>query len=405
MFIVLAGALALLTAFALALPFIRRRDEAMSRAAYDAQTYRAQLSEIDQDVMRGVLTEAEAKAAKIEISRRLLAATDALEAEGAAPDSPSSLKKGIGFGAAIGIPALATLLYLEIGGAGRPDVPLASRTDFEAQMAQRPSQINAEEILERAGAAPEPAPLDSPEAKRIADMIAQVEKVLESRPDDAEGRRILARTQSQVGRFGEAWRNYAILVDQAAQPDLQIYGELIETMVSATNGYVSPEAESVIDRGLSLAPGNPRFAHYKALTYAQNNEGERALMIWTGLLNNAEPGAPWAPMIYGHASRMASALDLPPPPEPHAAPGPSQEDMAAAADMSATDRTAMIDGMVSGLADRLAQDPNDLGGWLRLIRAYTVLGRVEDRDAALETARATFAEDAGALERLQDAAQ
>ncbi len=53
----------------------------------------------------------------------------------------------------------------------------------------------------------------------------------------------------------------------------------------------------------------------------------------------------------------------------------------------------MINGMVTRLAARLKDEPNDVEGWLRLIRSYVVLGRT---DAAAEAARA-------ALDGLQDA--
>jgi cytochrome c-type biogenesis protein CcmH len=46
----------------------------------------------------------------------------------------------------------------------------------------------------------------------------------------------------------------------------------------------------------------------------------------------------------------------------------------------------MIRGMVDGLAQRLEENPEDLDGWLRLARAYSVLGRRAEAVAALESA-------------------
>ncbi|MCB2133166.1 MAG: c-type cytochrome biogenesis protein CcmI, partial [Rhodobacteraceae bacterium] len=57
-------------------------------------------------------------------------------------------------------------------------------------------------------------------------------------------------------------------------------------------------------------------------------------------------------------------------------------DIAAAQEMSADDRQAMIRGMVDGLAQRLAEDPDDLEGWHRLIRARVVLGEGAAAQAA-----------------------
>jgi cytochrome c-type biogenesis protein CcmH len=47
--------------------------------------------------------------------------------------------------------------------------------------------------------------------------------------------------------------------------------------------------------------------------------------------------------------------------------------------------------MVDGLAARLQAHPDDPQGWVRLVRAYTVLGDFSQRDTALSRARALYA--------------
>ena len=54
--------------------------------------------------------------------------------------------------------------------------------------------------------------------------------------------------------------------------------------------------------------------------------------------------------------------------------GPSQEQIAAASEMAPQARQQMIEGMVAGLAERLEVRPSDKEGWLKLIRAYGVMG-------------------------------
>ncbi len=63
--------------------------------------------------------------------------------------------------------------------------------------------------------------------------------------------------------------------------------------------------------------------------------------------------------------------------------GPSAADVAAAQNMSPADRQAMIERMVQGLAAKLDQDGSDLAGWLKLVRAYSVLDRKDDAVKAL----------------------
>ena len=64
------------------------------------------------------------------------------------------------------------------------------------------------------------------------------------------------------------------------------------------------------------------------------------------------------------------------------APGPDQSAIDAAAEMPASDRIAMIEGMVASLDEKLRQNPDDAEGWTRLVRSYVVLGRTDAaRDA------------------------
>jgi cytochrome c-type biogenesis protein CcmH len=85
-----------------------------------------------------------------------------------------------------------------------------------------------------------------------------------------------------------------------------------------------------------------------------------------------------------------------------AAPGPSTQDMEAAAAMDPKARSEMIRGMVSRLADRLKTEGNDIDGWLRLVRAYMVLGDREKALAAATDARRALASDPENVRRIDD---
>ncbi|MEM9053763.1 MAG: c-type cytochrome biogenesis protein CcmI [Pseudomonadota bacterium] len=80
---------------------------------------------------------------------------------------------------------------------------------------------------------------------------------------------------------------------------------------------------------------------------------------------------------------------------------PDPEAMARIQAMSPEEQAAMIETMVTGLALRLEQAPDDLQGWLRLIRARIVLGQIDQAQVDLHTAQATFAGDAERLLALQ----
>ena len=87
------------------------------------------------------------------------------------------------------------------------------------------------------------------------------------------------------------------------------------------------------------------------------------------------------------------------------APALSNEQVAATKSMSPEERRQMIEGMVARLAERLQDNGKDLDGWLRLVRAYGVLGKPEQARKALDQARLNFAGDQAALERIERAGQ
>ena len=66
---------------------------------------------------------------------------------------------------------------------------------------------------------------------------------------------------------------------------------------------------------------------------------------------------------------------------------------------------AQIQGMVDGLAARLKANPDDPDGWVRLVRAYGVLGETDRQDAALAEARQRYAAKPEVLAALAAAAQ
>ena len=72
--------------------------------------------------------------------------------------------------------------------------------------------------------------------------------------------------------------------------------------------------------------------------------------------------------------------------------GPTADQVEAAANMSAEDRQAMILSMVDGLAARLAENPNDPEGWIRLLRARKVLGQSALIETDMETIELVFSE-------------
>jgi cytochrome c-type biogenesis protein CcmH len=229
----------------------------------------------------------------------------------------------------------------------------------------------------------------------MGDAMAALATRLAEDPDDAEGWRLLARSYSAVGADARAVEAYEKLL--ALLPnDLEATGDLAESRVYDEGGLVTTEAASGFARVLEATPSDPRARYYIALKAAQDGESENAIRQWAGILRDAEPNAPYLQAIWqiidatiADEGLDAAALDLPDRPSPELAalpPGPTAEDVAAAAEMSDSDQLDMIRSMVARLEERLIQEPGDIDGWLRLARSRTVLGEADQAAAALRAA-------------------
>ena len=376
MFWLICGATALVVMGVLVLPLLRRDGATTGREA-DLSVYRDQLATLDAEVARGAVAQEEADATRIELSRRLIVAGAQTERRGAMV--PVTLNRW-----AIGATILTVLLlgtgaYVLLGSPGQPDAPLAQRIAAAEAMREatpRPPQA----FVEALHAAQSPAPELS---ERDADLIAQLAAVVAARPTDLEGRRLLARSYMQLGKYLEGKTIQAEVValagETASADDL---AALAEFMIVAAGGYVSPEAEAVLERALSLAPDDPWARYYLSRARAQTGDVDAARSILAELA-----GDDATPAYLRDAARNDLTMLT----------GPDAQDIDAAAQLDAEAQREMVQGMVGGLAQRLNTEGGSPAEWARLIRSYDVLGQDADADAAHAKARAIFAQDPAAL--------
>jgi cytochrome c-type biogenesis protein CcmH len=325
----------------------------------EATVYKDQLSEIERDRAADLIGPAEAAAARVEISRRLLAAADA--ERGTPASSNTAFRRVVAVVALAGLPLLAVAFYLPLGSPNLPDFPLAGR-------------------MQTASAS---QPLDN--------LVAQVEAHLEKNPTDGRGWSVLAPVLAKLGRFDDAVRAYRNSItyngDTAARRS-----DLGEAMAAAAGGVVTAEAKSEFERAVALDTNEVKARFFLGLSAEQDGRATEAAAIWRAMLETAPADAPWRPLVQSALARVGGA----------SVPALSDDTMAAAKDMNETDRTAMIRGMVERLATRLKQDGDDVQGWLRLVRAYMVLGDRDKARQALTDARQAVGSDAGRLRELNE---
>jgi cytochrome c-type biogenesis protein CcmH len=339
------------------------RSRLASASGGDVAVYRDQMRELERDRAAGLIGSAEADAARVEISRRLLAAADA-QAQAPSASLAPWRRRFTAVAAGVALPLGAVALYLALGLPGLPDQPLAARNN-------------------------------GPENRSLASMLAQIEDHLERNPQDGRGWEVLAPVYMRLGRFDDAVkarRNALRLLG----PSTGREGDLGEALVAAANGVVTADAKAAFDRAAALDARDPRAKFFVGLAAQQDGKNADAAAIWHDLLAHAPADAPWTDAVRQSLARLEHpAADAP-------APGPGAADVAAAAAMSTEARARMVRGMVERLAERLAHDGSDLDGWVRLVRAYVVLGEQDRARGAAADARRALAGDPDKLRRLDD---
>ena len=354
----------------------RTRPEAEAGAL---AVYRDQLREIEGERTRGLLEESDAAAARVEVSRRLLASAGEAEARpgdgagGGAPGVQTPLRlTPVSLAVAVLFPVLTLGLYLSYGSPGVPSHPIAGRGEVSLEQA------------------------------RIGELIAKVEARLREHPEDAAGWDVIAPVYLKLGRFQEAAAAYANAARLDGETPRRLAG-FAEASVLAADGIVTEQARLAYEKIARLEPARPEPRFWLALAKEQDGRLADALADYKALLADAPPDAAWRPAVEGRVGDVSRRLAVSQGAQETR--GPTASDIAAAEKLAPEDRSRMIAAMVDGLAERLQRDGRDLAGWLRLVNAYAVLDRKDDARAALAKARSHFPGDEQALARLSALAQ
>ncbi|WP_415920170.1 c-type cytochrome biogenesis protein CcmI [Tateyamaria sp. SN6-1] len=394
LFWIVSVGLALFVAATLALALVRSRADARPPAAYDLDVYRDQLREIDRDVARNVLSETDAERVRTEVSRRILAADAALNTAAGGAQS----RGGMVMAAAVVAVMIGGSfgLYMQLGAPGYGDLALADRMALaEVLHEERPSQAEAEASLDS-----RPPPADVP-PDDVA-LVAQLREAVAQRPGDLQGRVLLAHFEARLGNFDAAHAAKAeVIALKGEEATAQDFSEYADLLVLAAGGYVSPEAERALEQTLALDPGDGTARYYFGLMMVQTGRPDTALQVWDQLLREGPADAPWISAITSQIENTAMRAGV-----NYALPaigtgrGPTQGQIDAAQDLSPAERMEMIQGMVSGLGERLATEGGPVEDWAQLISALGVLGRMNEAAAILANAREAFGDDPTAVDIL-----
>lgn len=263
-------------------------------------------------------------------------------------------------------------LYLELGAPNVPGQPAFARTNT------------------------------SPTGQSIDSLVSQVEAHLAKNPNDGAGWEVIAPVYLRIGRYDDAvaaWRRALALNGENAAR----YSGLGEALVGTANGVVTDEAKQAFTSAIAHDPKEPKARYFLGLADEQDGNRDSAAARWRAMLEDAPAGAPWIGFVRAALGRVTG--EPVPPAAGSSDAGPSAADVAAANGMSDEQRNVMIRGMVAQLSDRLHANGGDVDGWLRLVRAYVVLGDRDKAKGAADDARHALASRPDDIKRIDDLAK
>lgn len=367
-------------------PLMRPHTQESATANADLAVYKDQLKEIGADEARGTLGPDEAENARAEVGRRLLrVAQENTESEPSGNAANRNRLIGpVTLVTSVALPVVSLALYLVYGAPGMPAQPLSERLAV------------------------------STDVSKPNDLVAKVEERLRDHPEDGRGWDVIAPVYYAMGRYADAADAYQKAIQLLGEDPRRLQG-FANSRIRMENGIVPDDARKALERILVLAPQSIEPRIWLALAKEQDGRLTEAAADYKDLIANAPNDAPWRPVLKERLAKLEpkSAAALPgdqsaaanAPSAPRAEAAPSGPEASAVMAMKPEERQAFITRMVEGLAARLKADGSDADGWVKLIRAYEVLGRHDDAVKALNDARTNLKGNQGGLAQVEDLAR
>lgn len=337
------------------LPMLRRLRGPQDAGQFDRAVYRDQITELEQDVARGLVPADAAEGARVEIERRLLGT-----ARPTAPATGPRRSLRLASATAIVLVFAPAAIYWRLGAPSIPDL-IANRASAQTPTAAAPPD-NSQHDLQKSA-------------------TALAEK-LKTDPNNPERWMLYARTTATLGQWEISIDAYKqVLRLMPGEPD--VLAGLGEMLVMQADGIVTPAARDNFQAVIAKRPTNDVARFYLALADAQSGLVKPAIEAWLKLAAETPADSEMRDEIARRVAEAAKIAGIPAPPMPAGTPaemapeakgGPDADAVAAAAaNLPPGQRDAMVENMVAQLAAKMAANPGDFDGWLRLGRAYLVL--------------------------------
>ncbi|MDX3909032.1 MAG: tetratricopeptide repeat protein [Sphingobium sp.] len=236
-----------------------------------------------------------------------------------------------------------------------------------------------------------------------AALIQDLQNRVGANPNDAEGWQTLGWAYFEASRYADSARAYK-RATALVPGNATFWSSLGEALVMGSKTDPMPaDAASAFEKAIAIDAKEPRARYFLAVRRDLKGDHKGAIDDWLALLKDTPSGAPWEQDLRRtieqvgriHKVDVAGRLGAIKPAAPHPAlpsvataaiPGPTREQMQAAAALPKGQQDQMVEGMVSSLVGKLKANPANVDGWIMLIRSRMTLGQAAQASAAVKNA-------------------
>ena len=264
--------IALLVLTALALIFVipvmlRKHDlEADQRDQLNIRIAKDRLADLKQERDNGQISQEAFEQAREELENNL--ALDLAQGEEVEVDASKNIasSKPMAVFLLLAVPALAVLIYSQIGSYNLVDMPVAQQ-----QSQPQPQQQQPQMSLE--------------------DAIAGLEQRLQQQPDNLEGWFMLGRTYAAINQFDKAAAAFKQIIDREGEKDADLLLRYADALAMIQNGHMTADALSYVEKALTIDPQHPQGLWMMGMGLAEQGRYEEALNNWYKVLPQLQDDA------------------------------------------------------------------------------------------------------------------
>ena len=369
-FIVIAGSLIVTLIVVTILPLLKIQKKKKSDNDLELDFLKNQLNQIEKDINAGSLEKSDGEYNRAKISRSILTILDpnknALNHTSAPKNMTFALMIVIIFVLSFG----TYITYSHLGNLDFQKELFLKTTPMSYDL--KSSFLSQEDVESFIKKKLKTAESNSKPTKNqpLIDLITKLKAVLEDRPNDLTGYKLLVKHSLEINDYITARKAQKTIIEilntKVTSFEFSSYAEFC---ILAARNYVSPQAEAAIKMALKLNSKNNQAKFYSTLLLFQKDQPHKVEPIWIELIRTEPPESKWVKLILRQILKIMS------------------DGSKTFSTITKSDKSLLILQALSEIEAQLELQGGSIEDWNDLIKVYKNLNLIKQMNGAINRAK------------------